>query len=72
MVLCAVKNNHSEVKLVEPPASAQVGDRVAFPGFTGEPAPPAHMAKKKILESLAPMVVLNKYFILHSLIILLF
>lgn len=59
MVLCAVKNNHSEVKLVEPPAAAQVGERVTFPGFSGEPALPTHVAKKKILEGLAPLVSLH-------------
>jgi len=58
MVLCAVSSDHSVVKLLEPPATAEVGDRVVFPGFPADavPATPAQMAKKKILEGLAPML----------------
>ncbi|KAJ1425179.1 hypothetical protein B484DRAFT_305398, partial [Ochromonadaceae sp. CCMP2298] len=54
MVLCAVNFDHTVIKLVEPPAGAEVGERVSFPGFVDEPATPAQMAKKKILEGLAP------------------
>jgi hypothetical protein len=56
MVLCASNADHSDVKLLVPPASAKVGDRVQFPGFSGEPAAPNQVAKKKILERLAPLV----------------
>jgi hypothetical protein len=56
MVLCAIGKDHSDVKLVEPPASANVGDRVDFAGFSGEPLPSSQVAKKKIFESLAPFV----------------
>lgn len=55
MVLCACSDDHSVVKLLEPPQDAPVGERVMFAGFSGsEPATPAQMAKKKILEALAP------------------
>ena len=56
MVLCAVNEDRSSVVLVEPPANANVGDRVVFTGFTGEPATPAQVAKKKIFETLSPFV----------------
>ena len=59
MVLCAVNSDHTVIKLLEPPLSAAVGDRVSFPGFVGEPAPAAQLAKKKILEKLAPGVSLS-------------
>lgn len=55
MVLCACSDDHSVVKLLEPPQDAPVGERVMFAGFSGsEPATPSQMAKKKILEALAP------------------
>lgn len=56
MVLCASNKDHSVVRLLEPPASAKIGDRVLFNGFNGEPATPAQVAKKKIFETLAPFV----------------
>ena len=56
MVLCAANADHSAVALIEPPASAKAGDRVTFAGYTGEPAPAAQVAKKKILEKVAPDV----------------
>jgi hypothetical protein len=56
MVLCACNSDHTEVKLVSPPASSLPGDRVKFPGFNGEPVPAAQIAKKKILEKLGPQV----------------
>lgn len=56
MVLCAVSKDHSAIKLVEPPAGAAAGDRITFPGFTGEPASASAVAKKKILEKLGPQV----------------
>ncbi len=56
MVLCASNDEHTEVKLVEPPAGAKVGDRVVFRGFPREglPLTPAQVQKKKVFETLAP------------------
>lgn len=54
MVLAASNADHTVVKLLEPPATSAVGERVAFVGFSSEPATPAQMAKKKVLERLAP------------------
>lgn len=56
MVLCACNEDHTVVHLLQPPEGCAAGDRVSFPGFSGEPATPAHVAKKKILEKLAPQV----------------
>jgi aminoacyl tRNA synthase complex-interacting multifunctional protein 1 len=56
MVLCAVSKDHSAIKLVEPPADSAPGERIKFPGFNGEPASASQVAKKKILEKLAPGV----------------
>lgn len=58
MVLCAVAFDHSAVRLLEVPANTTVGERVLFKGFPADsvPATPAQMAKKKILEGLAPKV----------------
>ncbi len=55
-MLCASNEDHSVVKLIDPPADSSPGDRVAFAGFSGDPAPAAQVAKKKILEKLAPLV----------------
>ncbi len=54
MVLCASKKDDGIVKFVEVPSSANVGDRVVFTGFSGEPATASQVAKKKILEGLLP------------------
>jgi aminoacyl tRNA synthase complex-interacting multifunctional protein 1 len=56
MVLCAVSKDHSAIKIVEPPAESVPGERIKFPGFDGEPASASQVAKKKILEKLAPQV----------------
>lgn len=56
MVLCAVSADHTVIKLLEAPAASNAGDRITFPGFTGEAASSAQMAKKKILEKLASQV----------------
>ena len=53
MVLCAVSADHTIIKLLQAPAESNAGDRITFPGFSGEPASSAQMAKKKILEKLA-------------------
>jgi len=60
MVLCAVTGEHSNVKLLTPPEGAAVGERITFPGFSGEPALATHVAKKKIFEGLAPMLRTNE------------
>lgn len=41
---------HSQVELVEPPKSAKIGERVAFPGFEGEPDDVLN-PKKKVWET---------------------
>ncbi len=56
MIVCASNADHTIVKLLEPPAEANVGDRVTFDGFSGEPASASVVAKKKILEKLIPEV----------------
>lgn len=57
MVVCASNLDHTIVKLLEPPANANIGDRVQFDGFSGEPASASVVAKKKILEKLLPEVI---------------
>ncbi|CAL9110125.1 probable methionine--tRNA ligase [Musa acuminata AAA Group] len=37
MVLAASNDDHTKVELVDPPSSAAVGERVTFPGCSGEP-----------------------------------
>ncbi len=59
MVLCASNADKSVVKLLEAPNAANTGDRVVFGAFSGEPATPAQVAKKKIFETLAPLVRLS-------------
>ena len=54
MVLCACNEDHTIVKLVSPPVGSKPGERVTFPGYEGEPASANEVAKKKILEGLAP------------------
>ncbi|XP_071695810.1 methionine--tRNA ligase, cytoplasmic-like [Rutidosis leptorrhynchoides] len=51
MVLCASTSDHTKVELVEPPASAVVGERVTFSGFSGEPDE-ALNPKRKVWETL--------------------
>ncbi|GJY71439.1 probable methionine--tRNA ligase, partial [Tanacetum coccineum] len=49
MVLCAATSD--KVELVEPPASAVIGERVTFSGFNGEPDAVLN-PKKKVWETL--------------------
>lgn len=42
---------HFQVELVDPPKSAKIGERVAFPGFEGEPDDVLN-PKKKVWETL--------------------
>ncbi|CAB4269525.1 unnamed protein product [Prunus armeniaca] len=51
MVLAASNSDHAAVELVNPPKAAQVGERVTFPGFAGEPDEVLN-PKKKVWESL--------------------
>lgn len=50
MVLCALTSDNAKVELVEPPKSAKIGERVAFPGFEGEPDDVLN-PKKKVWET---------------------
>ncbi|KAL9411315.1 hypothetical protein AB3S75_045000 [Citrus x aurantiifolia] len=50
MVLCASTSDNTKVELVEPPKSAKIGERVAFPGFEGEPDDVLN-PKKKVWET---------------------
>ena len=45
MVLCASNAEHTEVKFVDVPASANVGDRVVFKGEGVEVVPPAEVGR---------------------------
>ncbi|XP_008222906.1 PREDICTED: probable methionine--tRNA ligase isoform X2 [Prunus mume] len=51
MVLAASNSDHTTVELVYPPKAAQVGERVTFPGFVGEPDEVLN-PKKKVWETL--------------------
>ena len=61
MVLCASNADHTDVRFVEVPASAQVGDRIVFEGEgVGPVCPPLEpnkLAKKKCFETVAPDLV---------------
>jgi glutamyl-tRNA synthetase len=66
MVLCASNEDHTDVRLVNPPVDAKIGERVTVPDFDfdgEESAPYAEnkIGKKKIFEKLAPHMVTNKY-----------
>jgi len=54
MVLCATNADHTAVEFVVPPEGAKLGERVMFEGLQGEPKPENQVAKKKILQKLAP------------------
>ncbi|KAJ3673139.1 hypothetical protein LUZ60_006513 [Juncus effusus] len=51
MVLAASNEDHTKVELVEPPESAQIGERISFAGFSGDPDSLLN-AKSKIWEKL--------------------
>lgn len=66
MVLCAANSDHSEVRLVSPPADAKIGERVTVPDFEfdgeeGEPFAENKIGKKKVFEKIAPFLVTSKY-----------
>jgi len=52
MVLCA--SNDDSVVFVNPPADAEIGERVACAGFEGEPATENAVQKKKVLDKVFP------------------
>jgi len=66
MVLCASNEDHTDVRLVNPPIDAKVGERVTVPDFDfegedGEPFAENKIGKKKVFEKIAPHLVTNKY-----------
>jgi len=54
MVLCA--SSGDQVKFIDPPEGAQVGERVMVEGFEGEPATENQVIKKKILDAVFPFL----------------
>jgi len=66
MVLCASNADHTDVRLVNPPIDAKVGERVTVPDFDfegedGAPFAENKIGKKKIFEKIAPHLVTSKY-----------
>jgi glutamyl-tRNA synthetase len=66
MVLCASNADHTDVRLVNPPIDAQIGERVTIPDFDfegeeGAPYAENKIGKKKIFEEVAPYLVTSKY-----------
>ena len=66
MVLCASNKDHTDVRLVNPPVDAKIGERVTIPDFNfeseeGQPFAENKIGKKKVFEKLAPYLVTNKY-----------
>ena len=66
MVLCASNEDHSDVRLVNPPIDAKIGERITIPDFDfegedGEPFAENKIGKKKVFEKLAPYLVTSKY-----------
>jgi glutamyl-tRNA synthetase len=67
MLLCASNADHSDVRLVNPPIDAKIGERVTIPDFdfddaeNGAPYAENKLGKKKVFEQLAPFLVTNKY-----------
>jgi len=66
MVLCASNSDHTDVRLVNPPIDAKVGERITIPDFNfeGEDAEPFaenKVGKKKVFEKIAPFLVTSKY-----------
>lgn len=66
MVLCASNEDHTEVKLVNPPIDAKIGERVTIPDFDfegeeGAPFAENKIGKKKVFDKLAPFLVTSQY-----------
>lgn len=53
MVMCAA-NADDKVVFVEPPADAEIGERIMVDGFDGEPATENQVVKKKMLDAIFP------------------
>ncbi len=69
MVLCALNEVHTRVKLVSVPVDARVGERVVVPGsdFEGEEGKPFaenNVGKKKVFEKIAPFLKTSEYGVL--------
>jgi len=56
MVMCASTDDDGggKVVFVDPPEGAQIGERVSFDGYDGEPATENQVIKKKMLDKLFP------------------
>jgi hypothetical protein len=66
MVLCASNEDHTDVRIVNPPVDAKIGERVTIPDFDfegeeGQPYAENKVGKKKIVEKLAPFLKTSKY-----------
>jgi len=66
MVLCASNADHTDVRLVNPPIDAKIGERITVPDFNfegedGEPYAENKIGKKKVFEQIAPFLVTSKY-----------
>jgi len=66
MVLCASNEDHSVVRLVNPPVDAKIGERITIPDFDiegeeGQPYAENKIGKKKVFEKIAPFLITNKY-----------
>ncbi|CAL8470271.1 g9813 [Coccomyxa elongata] len=58
MVLCASNATHDQVDPIVPPPGAQIGERINFEGFDGQPDAQLN-PRKKIFEKLAPDLLTN-------------
>lgn len=66
MVLCASNADHTDVRLVNPPIDAKIGERITIPDFDfeeedAEPFAENKVGKKKIFEKIAPHLVTSEY-----------
>ena len=67
MVLCASNADHTDVRLVNPPIDAKIGERITVPDFdfdNGEESAPFaenKIGKKKVFEKIAPHLLTSKY-----------
>jgi len=57
MIMCA--NTPEKVEILVPPAGAQIGDKISFDGYEGEPDLPFMNPKKKIFEAVQPEFLVN-------------
>jgi hypothetical protein len=54
MVLAGKAENGAVVKLVDPPADSEVGERIYIEGLSGPSLPPSRIKKLKVWEAVAP------------------